>query len=72
MVLNLWAGDQIQKSYERAIARYERDACDMAKQQARERYDVVEMDPGCRCEITDGREWLCDVGFTCRVKEKEK
>ena len=55
---------------ERAIARDKSSACDAAKAKARESYQIVTMDPDCRCERTDGREWQCDVGFTYLKKKK--
>ena len=58
------------QGYERAIDRYNNQACSKAKKQARERYEIIEMDPGCRCETTDSREWQCDVGFTYTEKKK--
>jgi hypothetical protein len=58
------------QGYERAIDRYNNQACTKAKAQARERYEIIAMDPGCRCEHTDSREWQCDVGFTYTEKKK--
>lgn len=60
----LLADTESQQGFERAIARYDNDACTQAKALARERYNIVDMNPGCRCERTDSHEWQCDVGFT--------
>jgi hypothetical protein len=61
----------VQEGLERAIARYKSDACSMAKAQARKKYEVVDMDPGCRCERTDAREWQCDIEFTYKRMKGE-
>ena len=58
------------QGYERAIDRYNNQACSKAKAKARENYVIVDMNPGCRCETTDSREWQCDVGFTYTEKKK--
>jgi hypothetical protein len=65
LTVSLYAlADPASKTYERAIDRYENQACDKARKQARERFDIIEMDAQCRCERTDSREWQCDIGFT--------
>jgi hypothetical protein len=60
---------RIYKGFERGIARYKADACDAAKSKARNNYQVVSMDPGCRCERTDAREWQCDINFAYTRKK---
>lgn len=65
----LWAESTPKQGYERVISRYEYDACDKVKTLVKERYEVVEMDAGCRCERTDSREWQCDIGFTYTQKK---
>ena len=60
----------VHEGFERAIARYKSDACSAAKAQAREKYAIVKMEPGCRCERTDGREWQCDIEFTYTKRQK--
>lgn len=52
------------QGFERLIDRYEYDACRKLKELVKSRYEIVDMDAGCRCERTDSREWQCDIGFT--------
>jgi hypothetical protein len=54
---------------ERGIAKDKREACRIAKNQAKENYKVVELNVGCSCEKTDGRDWLCFVGFSSLGKK---
>ncbi|MEA3418068.1 MAG: hypothetical protein U9Q90_01620 [Campylobacterota bacterium] len=57
------------EGFARVHAKYKSDACDIAKKKARETFEIIEMNPGCRCERTDGYEWMCDAVFTY-TKEK--
>ncbi len=59
----------IKEGFERAQERYERDACERARTQAKRNYEIVKIDVGCRCERTDDRLWQCDIGFTYRPKK---
>jgi len=59
------------QSFERAISRYENDACEAAKAAAKARFEIVTMNPDCRCERTDSREWQCDIGFTYRPENAD-
>lgn len=54
---------------ERASAPYQRDACKMAKAEARKNYDVKDINVGCTCEKSDAREWMCFVRFKHLPKE---
>ena len=69
IALALWAEGEVKEGYERGIHEYQRDACISAKKEARQNYEIVTMDPGCRCEKSDDRQWQCDVGFTYRVEK---
>jgi hypothetical protein len=71
IALALWAGGETKEGFERSVKRYKSDACEAAKALARERYAIVRMNPGCTCERTDGREWLCDVRFTYKAESKK-
>ena len=65
------ADTPIKEGFERAIERYERDACEQARAAARSGYEIVEINPGCRCERTDGHMWQCDIKFTYTEREAE-
>ena len=64
------ADTEPKQGYERAIDRYSNSACEKARAKAKETYEIVEMDAGCRCETTDSREWQCDIGFTYTEKKQ--
>lgn len=57
---------RVEEGFERGIERYQRDACDIARKNAKAKYAIVEMDAGCRCERGDDHNWHCDIGFTYR------
>jgi hypothetical protein len=71
IAFSLCAGGETKEGFERSVKRDKREACEAAKALARERHEIVKMNPGCTCERTDGREWLCDVRFTYRVESKK-
>jgi hypothetical protein len=52
------------KGFERAYHHLKQDACALAKKSARESYEILHMNPGCQCFITDGHQWMCDARFT--------
>jgi hypothetical protein len=72
IALMLRAEGEVKEGFARSQHQYRSDACTAAKQQARARYAIVEMDPGCRCEKGDDRQWQCDVGFTYRTKKSSQ
>ncbi len=59
----LFAQSTLVDGLERASAKHKREACLMAKQIARENYNVEDMNVGCNCERSDAREWMCFVRF---------
>jgi hypothetical protein len=63
------ADNLVKKGFERAIERYERDACDKARAAAKRGYEIVDINPGCHCERTDGHMWQCDIRFTYIERE---
>lgn len=71
--LSLWGEAHPTEGLERAVGRYKHDVCDEAKRLAKERYEIVDMDVGCICEMTDSREWICFSKFiysSKKIKEK--
>lgn len=69
IALTLWAEGSVKEGYERGMHKYQRDSCMAAKQQARQNYEIITIDPGCKCEKSDDRLWQCDVGFTYREEK---
>ncbi|WP_373001684.1 hypothetical protein [Sulfurimonas sp.] len=65
----LLADSKLIDGLERASAEHKRDACALAKKEAKKNYDVKEMNAGCNCEISDAREWMCFVKFKHLSKE---
>ncbi len=59
----LMAEGELHKDLESAIDRYEDSACQKARTQAKEKYEVVDM-TRCTCERIDSYEWRCFVRFT--------
>ena len=55
---------------ERALMQEKREACIQARAQAKEKYDIVDINAGCTCEKSDDRRWNCFVLFTHIPKEK--
>ncbi|MDD2791043.1 MAG: hypothetical protein PHU40_10320 [Sulfurimonas sp.] len=66
----LFAQTPLSEGIERAFALDKNDSCDMAKAQAKAKYDVKDMDVGCLCEKSDSREWSCIARFKYLPKEK--
>lgn len=58
------------KGLERASAPQKRDACQAAKEQARQNYNVVDINVGCTCEKSSPHQWICFVGFEYTPEEK--
>jgi len=58
------ADSNLTQELERGIAKDKREACKIAKTNAKQNYKVVNLNAGCSCEKTDGRDWLCFVGFS--------
>ena len=67
----LLAGSALQDGLERGSAPFQRDACKIAKQEARDNYDVKDIDVGCNCEKSDSREWMCFVKFKYLTEEDQ-
>lgn len=55
---------------ERASAPQKRDACQLAKEQARQNDNVVDINVGCTCEKSSPYLWICFVGFEYIPQEK--
>jgi hypothetical protein len=55
---------------ESASAKEKAEACESAKTQAKENYNVQDMNVGCTCEKSDAKEWMCFVRFEYLAKEK--
>lgn len=70
MTAFLFADALPKEGVERGLARYESDACALAKKAVRENYEVIDQNP-CICELTDGREWICFIRFTYTEPPKE-
>ena len=70
LCLVLWAEDKgVQEGIETGIGKYRSDSCDNAREKVRAKYEIIKMDPGCRCFINDAHRWECDIEFTY-TKEK--
>lgn len=65
----LFADSPLLDGLERGNSPYKRDACKMAKAEARKNYNVVDINVGCSCEKSDAREWMCFVKFKYLPKE---
>lgn len=68
----LFAQTPFLNGLQRAYAEEQRDACALAKSEAREKYNVQSMDVGCLCEKSDSKEWTCVAKFTYLLKPTEK
>jgi hypothetical protein len=68
----LFAQSPLLDGLERGLAEEQRDACALAKAEARNKYDVKDMDVGCLCEKSDSREWRCFVKFQYLPKERHE
>jgi len=71
MVLALLASDKssVKEGIETGVGKYRSDSCDNARKQVNAKYEIIKMDPGCRCFINDAHRWECDIEFTY-TKEK--
>lgn len=71
MVLALLASEKssVKEGIETGVGKYRSDSCDNARQKVRSKYEIIKMDPGCRCFINDAHRWECDIEFTY-TKEK--
>jgi len=71
MALTILASDEssVKEGIESGIGKYRSDSCDNARKKVRSKYEVIKMDPGCRCFINDAHRWECDIEFTY-TKEK--
>ena len=65
----IFADSNLIDGLERGSSLYKRDACNIAKEEARKNYNVQDMNVGCNCEKSDAREWMCFVRFKHIQKE---
>ncbi len=68
----IFAQDQLIEGLERGSAVHKKEACSIAKEEARKKYDVQDMNVGCNCEKSDSRLWMCFVKFKYLPKAKEE
>lgn len=68
----LLADSALLDGLERASHEYKREACNMAKAEAKKNYDVKDMNVGCSCEKNDSREWMCFVRFKYLPEEAQE
>jgi len=67
LTLSIFAQEEHETSFERAIMRYKSDACDAAKELAKKDKKLLRLHPGCSCEKTDDRMWSCDAGYVRKL-----
>ncbi|MDY0121180.1 MAG: hypothetical protein RBR54_04490 [Sulfurimonas sp.] len=70
IITSLFAKQEAIQGIERVLMQEKREACIQARAQAKEKYNIVEINAGCTCEKSDDRRWNCFVLFTHIPKEK--